>query len=163
MTPEQKVAHFDTLTHIKQVARYLQVCLVELSVRSTIHDNSKLESPEMEVFAKVTPILKTLEYGTPEYTEMLEQIRPCINHHYAANRHHPEHFENGVSDMNLLDVLEMICDWCAAVKRTENGNIYKSLEINKERFKLDDQLYTILKNTVDWFQQLNKVSHEKML
>ena len=48
-----------------------------------------------------------------------------------------------------LDVVEMLCDWMVAVKRHEDGDIYKSIEINKERFGLSDQLVQILKNTVE--------------
>jgi len=51
--------------------------------------------------------------------------------------------------MDLFDVIEMFFDWYAAGKRNKDGNIYKSLDINKERFKISDQLYNIMKNTAD--------------
>lgn len=57
--------------------------------------------------------------------------------------------------MTLIDIVEMLCDWMAAVKRHNDGNIYKSLNVCKERFHIDNQLYTILKNTIDYFESTN--------
>jgi uncharacterized LabA/DUF88 family protein len=50
--------------------------------------------------------------------------------------------------MNLVDLIEMICDWKAATERTKDGNIYKSIEINSERFKMSEQLKNIFNNTL---------------
>ncbi len=38
-------------------------------------------------------------------------------------------------------------DWKAAGKRNKDGNIVKSVEHNKDKFHLDEQLYSILLNT----------------
>ena len=51
--------------------------------------------------------------------------------------------------MDLFDVLELFIDWKAAGERHGNGNIYKSIEINKERFKMSDQLVDIFTNTAE--------------
>jgi hypothetical protein len=50
--------------------------------------------------------------------------------------------------MNLMDIVEMFCDWKASVKRTKDGDINKSIEINSERFKMSPQLVNIFKNTI---------------
>ena len=63
--------------------------------------------------------------------------------------HHPQFHPNGVSDMTLMDVVEMFCDWKAAVERTKDGNFDKSLEINEKRFNIAPQLINIFKNTND--------------
>jgi hypothetical protein len=88
----------------------------ELSKRAVNHDKSKLESPEKEIFEEYTPKLKGTTYGSEEYKEFLKEMKPALDHHYANNRHHPEHFKNGVNDMNLFDLLEMAADWLAAGK-----------------------------------------------
>lgn len=54
---------------------------------------------------------------------------------------------SGISGMSLLDLLEMLCDWRAATERHADGNILKSLTINRERFFIGDQLYAVLENT----------------
>jgi hypothetical protein len=71
-----------------------------------------------------------------------------LDHHYAANTHHPEHYPDGIQGMNLLDVLEMLCDWKAATMRHNNGDIRKSIEINQQRFGYSDELKTLLLNTL---------------
>jgi hypothetical protein len=50
--------------------------------------------------------------------------------------------------MSLLDLIEMVADWKAASERTKQGSIAQSLAHNKERFGIDDQLASIIENTV---------------
>ena len=83
----------------------------------------------------------------------LEDMKPALDHHYANNSHHPEHFKNGIDDMSLIDLLELLADWKGSTLRNKNGNIRKSLEINKERFKISDQLYNILNNTINFIEK----------
>jgi len=101
----------DTLLHIKRVAELLTEASTELLRRATIHDNSKLESPEKEIFDVMTPKLKGSEYGSPEYKEMLKELGVALEHHYAKNSHHPEHYVNGVNGFDLFDLVEMFFDW----------------------------------------------------
>lgn len=139
----------DTKMHIKTVEKYLCEFVGLILERATLHDKSKLLPPEKEVFDEVTPLLKELTYGSKEYNESLENMKSALKHHYSENRHHPEHFENGIEGMNLVDLIEMICDWKAASERHNDGNVYKSLDINRSRFAIDDQLFLILENTVN--------------
>ncbi len=141
----------DTELHIERVGSKIECIRYSLHGRKVWHDRSKLESPEKECFDEITPLLKTTTYGSDEYRKILKDMKPAIKHHYENNRHHPEHFENGIDGMNIVDLVEMICDWMAASQRHNNGNIYESLEINKERFGISDQLISILKNTIDLF------------
>ena len=55
---------------------------------------------------------------------------------------------SGIFGMSLLDVIEMLADWKAAGMRHANGNITQSLEINRKRFGISEQLFMILQNTV---------------
>ena len=143
-----------TSEHIRQVAKYIHIMIKELLIRTEQHDKTKLEPPEVEIFAEETPKLAKLEYGSKEYKEELKVLEEALKHHYAKNRHHPEHFPNGVSGMNLIDLVEMLCDWKAATYRHETGNILSSLEINTKRFEIDSQLAQILKNTIEYFDML---------
>lgn len=138
----------DTLNHKKLVKNNCDIIAKEIENRGIIHDNSKLSGEEKIGYDKITNNLKDLKYGSPEYKKSLNQSKNVIQLHYANNRHHPEHFENGVNNMNLVDIIEMVCDWCASCKRTKNGDILKSLEINKKRFNISDQLFDIIKNTI---------------
>lgn len=136
----------DTLFHIRQVSALISEFTAEMLKRAIVHDKSKLESPELESFDELTPKIKDVVYGSDEYKEILEKLKPALNHHYASNTHHPQFFENGIDGMDLYDLCEMLLDWKAAGMRDKNGDIIKSLEINKERFKISDQLYSILLN-----------------
>ena len=141
----------DTTAHIERVRFYLAKCITELAIRSTDHDKDKIDNlVEKKLFDEYTPKLKECTYGSSEYKSFLEALKEGLNIHYANNRHHPEHFENGIKDMNLIDLLEMICDWKAASERHADGNVYKSIEINQERFGYSDDVKSILKNTVDF-------------
>ena len=138
----------DTLAHIKAVQGLMNQIILELQTRLRQHDSSKLESPEKGMFDEYTPKLRALTYGSDEYKQCLREMGKALEHHYQINRHHPEHFENGVNDMTLIDLLEMLVDWKAATKRHADGDIIKSLAINKKRFGLSEQLMKILENTV---------------
>ena len=50
--------------------------------------------------------------------------------------------------MSLIDLVEMLADWKAASLRHADGDIIKSLEINKKRFGISDQLAEMFENTV---------------
>lgn len=139
----------DTKQHIERVGLYIDMARRLLKLRAEYHDASKLLSPEKECFDEITPLLKGTTYGSEEYRATLRKMKPAIDHHQKNNQHHPEFFYNGINGMNLIDLIELICDWKAASERHADGNIYRSLEINKERFGISDQLTQILKNTVD--------------
>lgn len=79
----------------------------------------------------------------------LKELKVALDSHYAKKSHHPEHYENGVNGFDLFDLIEMFFDWKAAGERHADGNIYKSIEINKDRFKLSDQIVDIFSNTAN--------------
>ena len=138
----------ETQKHIEKVRKYIRIMTDRLTTRGVNHDAAKLESPEVEIFAEHTDCLKDLEYNSPEYKAHLDAMKVALDHHYATYRHHPEHFQNGITDMNLIDLVEMLCDWKAAAERQHNGNLLTSIEQNAIRFKMSDQLKQILVNTV---------------
>jgi hypothetical protein len=130
--------------------------------RAVNHDKSKFSEPERSAYNEYVPKLRNAKYGSEEYTELVQQMRLAgAAHHNEVNRHHPEHFQNGIKDMNLIDLIEMICDWKAASERHADGNIYKSIEINQERFKYSDEVKYILKNTVDFLYSPKINSQER--
>ncbi len=139
----------ETKKHQENVKVFMNKLIKMQINRYENHDISKELSPEVEIFAEYTPKLAKSTFGSAEYKLFLEEMEPVLEHHYAVNRHHPEHFPNGILDMNLVDLIEMICDWKAASLRHNNGNILKSIDINKDRFNISDDLVKILKNTAE--------------
>lgn len=140
----------DTIEHILRVRELLYITQNKLEERGFAHDRSKLEEPEKSAFDRLKALsLSGMVYGSEGYRACLRAEKPAIQHHYAANSHHPEHFENGVDGMTLLDVVEMLMDWKAATERMKDGgDIRASLVHNTERFKLSPQLASILGNTI---------------
>lgn len=151
----------ETLIHIDLVSQYLESIKYELSLRQFSHDRSKLQPEELdtsftlgeigspgESFIEYSPKLKASEYNSPEYHANLAAMKPALDHHYAHNKHHIQFHEEGLMGMTLVDIIEMLVDWVASASRS-NSDIYKSLEMNKERFNIPDPLYQILKNTID--------------
>jgi len=143
----------ETLKHIEKVREIMRIFVSKLVTRALEHDRLKLESPEVEIFAEYTPKLAETTYGSEEYKQYLEEMNGALKHHYANYRHHPEHFDKGINDMNLVDIVEMFCDWKASSMRHTDGNLLKSIEINAERFGITPQLKKILVNTAKMFDE----------
>lgn len=138
----------DTVNHIVNVRALLDDAIVELQYRAKVHDKSKLEEPEKSMYDEFTPKLKAMTYGSDEYKASLKEMGVALQHHYEHNNHHPEHHKNGINGMSLLDLVEMLADWKAASLRHADGDILKSLETNRVRFGMSDQLFEIFRNTL---------------
>jgi hypothetical protein len=141
----------DTLEHREKVIGIAKLIMGQLIESVMKHDESKIQEPEVSIFDEYTSKLKNTTYGSDEYKGYLKEMGKALEHHYKANRHHPEHFENGIRGMNLVDLVEMFCDWWAASMRHNDGDIRRSIEINQSRFGYSDDLKAILMNTVSLF------------
>lgn len=137
----------DTIDHIQKVQLYLQQMIDDLQGRLLVHDRSKLMPPELDGYAGLKDAVAGLKYGTDEYRAAFAPFNVIIKHHYGANDHHPEHFQAGIADMDLLQFVEMICDWKAASTRTSD-TLTPSLDASFKRFGIDEQLALIIRNTV---------------
>ncbi len=104
------------------------------------HDRSKYESPEIEALT----LIREMKYGTPEYLAVCQS--DGIKHHYKANSHHPEHFDNGIDGMNIFDLIEYLIDCTAAARRRSGVN--PDFRKMQERHKISEQLVSILNNSV---------------
>ena len=148
-------SRFKTLRHIETVRNFLNSVIHELMNRQELHDQSKLEDPEVEIFEEYTPKLRDITYGSEEYRQCMKEMRPAIDHHNRMNPHHPEHFGNGIKGMSLIDLIEMLCDWKAAGLRHNDGDILKSIEMNQERFGYSDDLKAVMVNTAIFLNDSN--------
>ena len=140
----------DTLEHIALVADLIWKITDELLDRADAHDETKLESPEKEMFEIWRPQLNEMDVNSPEYEDALKQMGPALRHHYAKNSHHPEHNSNGIAGMTLVDVCEMVCDWIAAARRSGKS---VSPEWARDRFGIEPQLLSIIENTLKEFDK----------
>lgn len=142
-----------TAIHRFWVACYLTRFCWRLFWRAQVHDLSKYGPYEAKRFARVLPRLRETTYGTDAYRELLDELKPALDHHYARNSHHPEHWEDrvkgrsGVEGMDLYDFVEMYCDWKAAIRRHNDGDLRESIRSNADRFNLDRQVVFLLAST----------------
>ena len=116
-----------------------------LSSRAISHDSSKLSKFEIVGFANADELSNKI-YGTKEYYDMINNLY-VVDEHYRRNSHHPQHYDDGIYGFDLIDLIEMYCDWCAATKNTKDGYIFDSIAINQKRFWLSKDLIAILRNT----------------
>jgi hypothetical protein len=147
LSTEEKACNYETMLHIQRVRNLLNLVVTNLIKRGELHDQSKLNHPEVEYFTQFTSKLSSTTYGSEEYKRIKDELAPALEHHYANNRHHPEHHKDGINDMTLMDLIEMFVDWKAASERHNDGNIKKSIEVNANRFGLSSQLTRIFENT----------------
>ncbi len=153
--------------HIDKVRFNIKLFVDALILRAFDHDRSKLSEPEYSTFKQYT---KRLPFGSEEYYARLKSMDPALDHHYSHNRHHPEYFADkccadcgweyvndkkmckcdsgykrvaNFSEMNLIDLMEMLSDWMSYPEYDTN----KVIEMNQERFGYSNELKSILINT----------------
>ena len=138
--------------HIECVRNYISACIRELLDRQVTHDQSKFSDDELPTYVALRAV-NSMTYGSPEYKAEIAKHAPAIAHHHALNRHHAEFFENGYRGMNLIDFLELMCDWKASTMRHADGDLFKSIEYNAKKYGYSDDLVDILKNTAKWLNE----------
>ena len=148
---EFAISKNETRKHILEVNRLMSQCIASLMLRANNHDATKLGPDEAPYFDEYTPKLENTTYGSPEYKQFLAELEPALKHHYSCNDHHPEHHLDGISDMSLIQLIEMLCDWKAATLRHKDGNIRRSIELNQVRFGYSDDIKKMLLNTINDF------------
>lgn len=144
MGVEQTVSY--TQGHIYNVRKLLNKFADVLKQKGETHDQSKLEEPEVYGWAAMD-LEPRYEYGSYEYYDKLRRFSEVFNHHYKVNSHHPEHFINPESEMTLIDMVEMLCDWFAY---KQDIPIREGVELIREqcnRFGFSDTIMSLLTNT----------------
>ena len=140
-------ARADTEAHIAKVQERMDECVALLIARAVMHDASKLQEPEKSGYDHWKPILRQLPEDSPEMEAARREMGAILEHHVNANAgHHPSGNANGVADMSLLGLLEMLADWRAAAD--EKPPHVLLLDYNIKRFGIEPQLAAILGNTV---------------
>lgn len=146
----------ETVNHVRRVADLMLDAIVSLQRRAVHHDDSKFSPEEFETFARETPALRGLTYGSPEYKDALARLGPALAHHYKSNRHHPEYHTSGIAQMDLIDLIEMLADWKAATERHADGSLSRSIVQNAKRFGYDNAMMMLLGRTafnLDWITE----------
>ncbi len=140
---EEAKAIVTILAHNRFVASLLVELANALEKRAIVHDASKFSVDEFAGFVHINRIAREHEYGSPEYMASIVET-DAVALHYSRNPHHPEHYPNGIDDMTLLDIIEMVADWKAASETYGQTSLEDALAVHVERFGLrDEHLYFI--------------------
>ncbi len=144
----------NTVSTSTTTVEILQGFIEELIIRIEEHDLSKLSEPEKSILDKYTPMLGNIMFGSDKYKEIMKKMKPMTEHHYAKNKnHHPDLVVGGVAGMSLVDVVEMLCDFCASSERhPKTGNIHRSIEICTKKFNTGMLFAQCLSLTVQDFR-----------
>lgn len=117
--------------------------------RAICHDNSKLYPPELIIFANAPARPYDVSYGSPKYYKNLSNLSGALLHHYSHNRHHPEHYDKGIRGMSLLDLVEMVSDWQAALNSHMGTSVQEIITNSQQRFGMSDDLSAVLSNSMN--------------
>lgn len=109
LTVEERATNYETMRHIEQVRHFLNLFAKALLDRGELHDQSKLAPPEVALFTEFTGKLANCTYGSAEYEGFRKAMKPALDHHYAKNRHHPEHFAE-VDDGEVARLEDLVKD-----------------------------------------------------
>jgi hypothetical protein len=141
-------AELVTRKHMQRVSALLGEAACEIIRRAAAHDLSKLTPVELEPLQKMQDLIDSegqAPFGSEEYQRRTRMLAPMLANHYQKNSHHPEHYPDGVDDMDLFDLIEMFFDWKAASERGEESSM--NISVAAVRFKLSPQLESIFRNT----------------
>lgn len=133
--------------HISRVRRHIDTFIQLLIRRAENHDKSKLEEPELSWWKEMDKEPR-YPYGSEEYKQKIKRWNKVFKHHYQYNRHHPEYYEYGVSEMTLIDIVEMMCDWLGYKDTTTVTEALKVCDEQMARYDISEELRQIIFNTL---------------
>lgn len=153
-TPEEVKANFELLIHCRHVSQGIHKVVKLLLDRADVHDNSKMYSPEVELFAEYSPKLSAVTYGSKEYKDLLDALKPALIHHYSNNSHHPEfHKDVKSTEIDILEKdikeLESDTDLSEVVKNRLLSRLRSDLEVMKSSVN-NMTLLDIIEMNIDW-------------
>ena len=133
--------------HISRVRKHMNTFVQLLLKRAINHDKSKLEEPELSWWKEMDKEPR-YPYGSEEYKQKIKRWDKVFKHHYKYNRHHPEHYEYGVSEMTLVDIVEMMCDWLGYKDTIAISEALKVCDEQMKRYDIPDDIRQIIFNTL---------------
>ena len=133
--------------HISRVRKHINTFVQLLLKRAINHDKSKLEEPEISWWKEMDKEPR-YPYGSEEYKQKIKRWDKVFKHHYKYNRHHPEHYDYGVSEMTLVDIVEMMCDWLGYKDTITISEALKVCDEQMKRYNISDDVRQIIFNTL---------------
>ena len=135
-----------TLDHIKRVKAKMEFFASVIATRGANHDSSKLMEPEYSGWLAMDREPR-YPYGSDKYYDKMRRYKEVLEHHYSVNSHHPEHFSDPSNEMDLVDLLEMLCDWFGYTETITWLDGYYIINSQCDRFGFNGTIKNLLLNT----------------
>lgn len=157
------------LDHRMKVANRLSSLGNDLAIRGRRHDNTYSEPVEMNRFAEFYNISMSDEDRDTKRNRCADMVK---NLHKMRNDYFHEFFEDGIKEMNMLQLMEYICDRVTLWEEFKAGNISPiNYDILLDKSSRDDVKHYVLAglpemspdmtvvviNTVDYILDKNAV------
>jgi len=149
------IEHYQEEEHIRQLLQHRYEC----------HDDTKImEDGEFKPYVWRYWRTKWRKEGGIDkrfttafnFDDQLDHfITEGVWHHVKHNRHHPEyHLDH--DDMNQIDMIEMICDWCAMSEELDT-NIYEWVEyVVPRRYHFSNYKYERIISTIKMLEEFKE-------
>lgn len=152
--------------HIANVRKRMGELAGIIVSRAENHDKSKLEEPEFSGFVAMDNEPR-YPYGSEEYNDKSKRFAWLFKVHWSKNRHHPEYFDDKgefEQEANLVDVIEMLCDWVSYNGCMSYTEAYDLVEKQCRRFRFSGTMRNLLLNTLrDYFVDFGCFREKKEL
>ncbi|EJR82273.1 MULTISPECIES: DUF5662 family protein [Bacillus cereus group] len=109
----------DIINHKEKVSNNIKRCIDELYMRQLYHDNDKITNDIIfNSYDQYNDELRKKDFHSKEYKEFLNtKLGKAIEIH-SQNRHHFNSMQCKTNfSIDLIDILELICDVKAAIER----------------------------------------------
>lgn len=146
--------------HKRNVRKRMLFIADEIIKRADMHDDSKLDYPELGWLVAMDKEGRA-PYGSEAYFEKMKRWDCFFKHHYRENTHHPDHYDDKTYGMNIIDIVEMMCDVISYFDELESTKAFEIIDEQAERFGLSEELASILKATLTtYFAYIKDVKPE---
>jgi hypothetical protein len=140
----------DIIDHKEKVGKNLLKIQTEIGRRMYSHDNDKIANDTIfEVYEQYNSKLRNEKYDSPEFLKYAKIMRPAVQLHTSKNRHHFYDKSNQIKneEVDLIDLIEVLCDWIGATERNPNIDFKEALEYNFEKYNIPKEWRIIMLNT----------------
>lgn len=125
----------------------------ELRKRGSRHDNSKfsgLEASLGDMYHNEYAKINVLTPSKADVDDYVNKTQAATIEHYKLNDHHVEHFEHGLNDMDLIQIIELVCDSLAHLKERGHTDSECVREIERQfiNYGASNDIIDVVKNTV---------------
>ncbi len=143
------------MRHKQMVADHCDLAANYIHQKGQNHDNDKIEPGIVkEIYDEHFPVLKQIEFQTPQYVAYEREHFTSAHRLHAQNRHHYYSQYNDLNDIDLFDVLEAIIDIKQSQKQYSTYSYQKLLETFQTKGVLDLDIEQLVMNTVKCLDRL---------